>query len=101
MMAVVRFRQNVGEVPSLVLQVGGQPLEKFGLVCTLDMKNYKWQGAETIKNSNSMLELKGIYSLNPNIDLVLAYNKTWFEDRGMRDDAEYFFIRAVFKSASP
>lgn len=100
MIAIAGFRQNVGENPSLVLQVGGQPLEKFGLVGTLDVKNYKWQGMETIKNSDSMLELKGIYNLNPNVDLVLAYNKTWFEDRGTRSSAEYFFIRAVFKPAS-
>ncbi len=99
MIAIASFKQSVGENPSLVLQVGGQPLEKFGVVCTLDVKNYKWQGTETIKNSNSMLELKGIYNLNPNVDLVLAYNKTWFEDRGARNDAEYFFIRAIFKPA--
>lgn len=100
MIAIASFRQNVGELPSLALQIGGQPWDKFGLVCALDVKNYKWQGIETIKNSNSMLEIKGIYNLNPNVDLVLAYNKTWFEDRGTRSDAEYFFIRAVFKPAS-
>jgi|YelNatPaOPRAMG01_1025707.scaffolds.fasta_scaffold08047_5 hypothetical protein len=98
MIACAAFRQNIGEMPSLLLQLGGQPLEKFGFTATLDVKNYKWQGMETIKNSNSMLEVKGIYNLNPNVDLVLCYNKTWFEDRGTRSDAEYFFLRAVFKS---
>ena len=98
MIALAAFRQNVGENPSLILQLGGQPHEKFGLTATLDVKNYKWQGTDTIKNSNSMLEVKGIYNLNINVDLVLCYNKSWFEDRGTRSDAEYFFIRAVFKS---
>lgn len=100
MIAIAGLRQNIGEAPSLILQLGGQPLKRFGLISTLDIKNYKWQGVETIKNSNSMLELKGIYTLNPNVDLVLAYNKTWFEDRGTRNDAEYFFLRAIFKPAS-
>lgn len=100
MIAIAGLRQNIGEDPSLVLQLGGQPFDKLGLVCTLNVKNYKWQGVDTIKNSNSMLELKGIYNLNPNVDLVLAYNKTWFEDRGTRTDAEYFFIRAIFKPAT-
>jgi len=98
MIASAAFRQNVAEMPSLILQVGGQPLEKWGFTAALDVKNYKWQGMETIKNSDSMLELKGIYNLNPNVDLVLCYNKSWFEDRGTRSDAEYFFLRAVFKS---
>lgn len=100
MLALASYRQNVGEMPSLTLQLSGQPHAKFGIVGTLDIKNYKWQGAETIKNSNSQVELKGIYRLNPLVDIVLAYNKSWFEDRGTRDKAEYFFIRAVFKSSS-
>lgn len=100
MLALASYRQNVGEMPSLTLQLSGQPRAKFGIVGTLNIKNYKWQGVETIKNSNSQVELKGIYRLNPVVDIVLAYNKSWFEDRGTRDKAEYFFIRAVFKSSS-
>ncbi|MGC8843352.1 MAG: hypothetical protein ACP5QS_05390 [bacterium] len=98
MIASAAFRQNVGEMPSLLLQLNGQPHSKFGLMGTLDIKNYKWFGLETVKNCNSMLELKGIYNLNPNVDLVISYNKSWFEDRGTRNTAEYFLIRAVFKS---
>jgi len=89
------LRKNAGERPSLHSEVAAKILPNLRGALSLDAKNY---GGKVQRTDDTLYQAKLIYGINPNMDLILEYSRTYPDENALDlNPIEYTLLKSRFK----